>query len=104
MFPCAIAAWYGIEEADNENNCRLSNSTEDCIPAVSLISPNQSLEEVPGRIPNFNYDLYLFWMGGATACGLVWAIINVLTLAFLNEVIRTHLILLDKVEKELTDA
>jgi hypothetical protein len=99
-----LAAWYGIEEADNENSCRVSNSTEDCIPAISLISSNESLAEaLTGRLPDFNYDLYLFWMAGATVCGLVWACINVLTLVFLNEVIRTHLVLLDKVEKELAD-
>ena len=42
---------------------------------------------------------YLYWMTGATVTGLVWACINVVTLIFLNELIRTHLALLAKLEK-----
>ena len=104
-----LAAWYGIDEADNENSCRLSNTSQDCIPIISLLSPLNASESealalpLTGRLLDFNYDLYLFWMAGATVCGLVWACINVVTLIFFNELIRTHLVLLAKVEKEAAD-
>ena len=63
--------------------------------------PALGLQE--GRITNFNYDLYLYWMGAATVCGLVWACINVLTLISFSELIRTHLGALTKLEKQIAN-
>lgn len=40
-----------------------------------------------GEIPGAN-NIYLYWMGGATACGVIWAIVNTLTLIVLSEFIR----------------
>ena len=99
----AYTAWYGIEEADNENSCRAVNTTQDCVlqieigPAISIVTGVLRT----GRIPDFNYNLYLYWMAGASVCGLVWGCINALTLIALTELIRTHLGLLAKLEKEL---
>ena len=105
MSTCSsLAAWYGIEEADNENSCRFSNKTQDCIPILNLaVNSTSAAEPLFGQLLNFNYDLYLFWMAGASVCGLVWACINVITLILLNELIRTHLAFLAKLEKEVVD-
>ena len=53
-----------------------------------------------GRIPGFNFSLYIYWMIGATACGLVWAVVNVATLITLSEMVKVHLGLLAKLEKD----
>ena len=101
----AHTAWYGIEEANNENSCRTANSTQECVllieiePAISVVT--EALRR--GRIPNFNFNLYLYWMAGATVCGLVWAFINALTLIALSELIRTHLGVLAKLERKVED-
>ena len=40
-----------------------------------------------GEIKGAN-DVYLYWMAGATGCGVVWAIVNTLALIVLSELIR----------------
>ena len=105
MLFVSCSAWYGIEQADVENSCSDSNSSQDCIPELSIgrAAPVSSLGPLTGRREDFNYDLYLYWMAGASVCGLVWACINVVTLVAFSELIRTHLALLAKVEREVID-
>lgn len=89
------------------------NNTQDCTLILGLTASTpvnrseaastSSLPLLPGRIPDFSYSAYLYWMGGASVCGLVWACVNVLTLLALSELIRTHLVLLAKIEKEVAD-
>lgn len=71
----------------------------DIDPAISVVTGMLRL----GRIPDFNYDLYLYWMAGATVCAMVWAFINALTLIALSELIRTHLGVLAKLERKVED-
>ena len=102
-FPALNPAWYGIEEADRENSCRVVNTTQDCVPFIelgpSLNAVSSAVVEL-GRMQGFNYDLYVFWMIGATVCGLLWACINVATLISLSELIKVHLGVLKKVEND----
>lgn len=99
---CTLTAWYGIEEADNENSCRTANSTQDCVLLIELVPPISGMLR-RGQIPHFNYDLYQYWMAGATVCGVVWAFINALTLIAFSELIRTHLGVLAKLERKVED-
>ena len=83
-----FSAWHGIEQADDYTE---AESTPSAAGVPAQISPwNQSM---------ISDHEYLYWMTGATAAGLVWACINVVTLILLNELIRTHLALLAKLEK-----
>ena len=102
MLFVSCSAWYGIEQADVENSCRVSNSSRDCIPELS-IGPAAPVSSPGPLTEGFNYDLYLYWMAGASVCGLVWAFINVLTLVAFSELIRTHLVLFEKAEREVID-
>jgi hypothetical protein len=72
------------------------NTTEaESTPPAVGVSPQLS----PQNQSMVSDHEYLYWMTGATVSGLVWACINVVTLVFLNELIRTHLALLAKLEK-----
>ena len=64
-------------------------------PSAVGASPQPSLQNQS----MVNNDEYIYWMTGATVSGIVWACINVVTLIVLNELIRTHLALLAKLEK-----
>ena len=48
-----------------------------------------------GEIRGAN-DIYLHWMAGATGCGVIWAIVNTLTLIILSELIRAHYMVEEK--------
>ena len=87
-----LSAWYGIEQADGYLHVFM-NTTE--VASAVGVSPQSSLQN-QSVISN---DKYLYWMTGATVSGMVWACINVATLIVLNELIRTHLALLTKLEK-----
>lgn len=71
------------------------------MPALSV--ENDTAEPRLGRIPGFNYDLYLYWMAAASGCGIVWAFLNAMTLIALSELIRTHLSALAKLGKKVAD-
>ena len=53
---------------------------------TDLLTPS-GMDVVTREIRGAN-DIYLYWMGGATGCGVVWAIVNTLTLIVLSEFIR----------------
>lgn len=83
------AAIVGIVEASRNNTCKLTllNSPQaECIPASNLFTT--SGENV--GITDGASTLYLFWMAGATGCGVLWAIVNTLTVACFSEMIRTN--------------
>ena len=72
------------------------NATEvESTPSIVGASPQPS----PRNQSIVSNDEYLYWMTGATVSGMVWACINVMTLIALNELIRTHLAFLAKLEK-----
>lgn len=90
-----LSAWYGIEQADGYLHVFVNTTEAESTPSAGGASPqlppqNQSMVS--------NHE-YLYWMTGATVSGLVWACVNVVTLITLNELIRTHLALLAKLEK-----
>ena len=93
-----LSAWYGIEQADGylpafENTTEAESTLQ---AAVGVSESPQPSHQNQSTISDHNY---LYWMTGATVSGLVWAFINTVTLIFLNELIRTHLALLAKLEK-----
>jgi hypothetical protein len=57
--------------------------------AIDLLTP-EGMDVVTGTRVDIRgaNDVYLYWMGGATACGVVWAIVNALALIVLSELIR----------------
>lgn len=80
----------GIDEANNDNSCSAeSNSSVECELATDLLTPD-GMDVVTGRRGDIRgaNDVYLYWMGGATGCGVLWAIVNTLTLIVLSELIR----------------
>ena len=91
-----LSAWYGIEQEADGYLHAFENTmeAESTLPAVG-VSPQPSHQN-QSTVSDHNY---LYWMTGATVSGLVWACINTVTLIFLNELIRTHLALLAKLEK-----
>ena len=91
----SLSAWHGIEEADGYWHVLFVNTTE---PVEKLAPPAGASPDLSPQNQS-NHQDYLYWMTGATVSGLVWACINVMTLIALNELIRTHLALLAKLEK-----
>ena len=84
-----LSAVRGIDEANNDNSCSVANSSVECVLIIDLQTP-EGMDVVMGtrgEIRGAN-DIYLYWMAGATGCGVVWAIINTLTLIALGEFIR----------------
>lgn len=75
--------------ANDDNSCRLEvNSTVDCVLLTDLRTTSGE-DVVPiGQIRGTSDNVYLYWMAGATGCGVVWAIVNTLTLIALSEFIR----------------
>ena len=90
----SLSAWYGIEEADGYWHLLFVNTTE-----VLELTPSAGASPDLSPQNQSNHQDYLYWMTGATVSGLVWACINVVTLIALNELIRTHLALLENLEK-----
>ena len=92
IFCLIFPAVRGIDEANNDNSCSAeleSNSSVECMLIIDLVTP-EGMDVVTGRrgeIRGAN-EVYLYWMGGATGCGVLWAIINTVTLIVLSELIR----------------
>ena len=61
----------------------------ECVIILDLLTSDGTdvVTGVRGEIKGAN-DVYLYWMGGTTGCGVVWAIVNTLTLIALSELIR----------------
>lgn len=75
----------GIDAANDDNSCLVEqNSSRLCVLILDIMDANQTAR---GEISGAN-DIYLYWMAGATACGVVWAIVNTATLIVLSEFIR----------------
>ena len=98
FFPFRLPAARGIDEANNDNSCRVENSTVDCVLQIDLTSslgsgtsPRQPRGEVRGA-----NDVYLYWMAGATGCGVIWAVVNTFALIALSELIRAIYIVEEK--------
>ena len=78
----------------------MENSTVDCVLQIDLtaslslgsgMSPRQPRGEVRGA-----NDVYLYWMAGATGCGVIWAVVNTFALIALSELIRAIYIVEEK--------
>lgn len=94
-----LSAWYGIQQADGYLNVFVNaTEVESTLSAVGA-SPQPS----PQNQSMVSNDEYLYWMTGATISGMVWACINVVTLIALNELIRTHLAFLAKLEEMISE-
>ena len=48
---------------------------------------NTTTEPPRGEIRGAN-EIYLYWMAGATVCGVIWAVVNTVMLIMLSEFIR----------------
>ena len=84
------AAVRGIDEADNDNSCIAeTNSSVECELIIDLLTPSgmDVVTRMTGEVQGAN-DIYLYWMAGATASGVAWAVVNTLTLIVLSEFIR----------------
>ena len=85
IFCLIFPAVRGIDEANNDNSCSAeSNSSVECMLMIDLVTP-EGMDVVTGGGAN---EVYLYWMAGATGYGVVWAIVNTLTLIVLSELIR----------------
>lgn len=75
------------------------NSSVECVAIEALSSSiNDSSVNVSGtrgEIRGAN-NIYLYWMAGATGCGVIWAIVNTVTLIVLSELIRAHYLVEEK--------
>lgn len=83
MFPAII----GIGKASEANACLDDNNTTNCVNADSIVTSltdNNPLSNVSGDSP----DEFLYWLAGATACGILFAIIVTLSLWALEDVVR----------------
>ena len=87
-----LPAARGIDEANDDNSCRVEqNSSVDCVVILDLRTTNgvDVATGARGEIRGAN-QRYLYWMAGATGCGLIWAIVSTLMLITLSELIRAH--------------
>lgn len=77
-------AIVGIEEASRNNSCSLLNDStqNDCTPS------NIFIEGEERGILRSASTLYIYWLAGATGCGVLWAIINTVTVACFSEIVR----------------
>lgn len=82
-FPAII----GIGRATESNPCIENSNGTSCIPADSI---RTSLTDArpTSVISNDSPDEFLYWMAGATGCGVLFAIIATLSLWALEDVVR----------------
>jgi hypothetical protein len=78
----------GIVRASDANVCIDNPNSTDCVPASTIITSNNDTVPLSNISDDGDPDEYLFWMAGATFCGLIFAVMATLSLWALEDAVQ----------------